>query len=69
MPPEVTGVDNPPTGYYERDTWRWDKDFDGHGTHSAGAGKIPIIITRALDDEGNGRESDVRSAVEQCKNA
>ncbi|GKY92203.1 hypothetical protein MPSEU_000191500 [Mayamaea pseudoterrestris] len=58
---------------------RWRKDRRGHGTHVAGTitakdngfgvrgiGKIPIFVTRALDDSGQARESDVYEAVEQC---
>lgn len=59
---------------------RWRKDFKGHGTHVAGTvsaqidngigvrgvGKIPLFITRALDDSGSGSESDIYEAVRQC---
>jgi len=59
---------------------KWRQDFRGHGTHVAGTvsaipgndlgvrgiGKIPLHLTRALDDQGIARESDVYEAVRQC---
>jgi hypothetical protein len=57
----------------------WHVDAVGHGTHVTGTitatnnnfgvrgiGNIPIFMTRALDDSGGARESDVYGAVEQC---
>jgi hypothetical protein len=57
----------------------WKIDARGHGSHIAGTisakdnsigvrgiGKIPLYITRALDDNGGARESDVYSAIAQC---
>jgi serine protease len=60
---------------------RWLQDMRGHGTHVAGTisardwngigvrgiGRIPLFITRGLDDEGNARESDILEAIEQCE--
>jgi serine protease len=57
----------------------WRIDARGHGTHVTGTinaanngfgvrgiGAIPVYMTRALDDNGQARESDVYGAVEQC---
>ena len=60
--------------------WPWSIDFNGHGTHLAGtiaalgnnnmgvkgAGEIPLHITRSLDDNSGGFESDVLDAIDQC---
>lgn len=62
------------------DLWNWKIDFNGHGTHLAGtiaalgnnnlgvvgAGEIPLHITRGLDDNSAGFESDIIDAVDQC---
>ena len=57
-------------------------DARGHGTHCTGTinakrnqfgvrgiGKIPVYMTRALDDNGQARESDIYAAVQQCSNS
>ncbi|GKY92205.1 hypothetical protein MPSEU_000191700 [Mayamaea pseudoterrestris] len=57
----------------------WNIDARGHGTHIAGTisarnngygvrgiGDIPVYVTRALDDQGLARESDIMAAVQQC---
>jgi subtilisin family serine protease len=41
----------------------------GNDIGVAGAGKFRLHITRALDDNGSGWESDVRNAVSQCVDA
>ena len=73
----INGTDNE---LFWGPVWNWDKDVSGHGTHVAGtlaamsgndlgvqgAGKFKLHITRALDDDGRGYESDIRKAVERC---
>jgi hypothetical protein len=65
--------------------WNWDAGKQGHaGTHVAGtiavkagngigvrgiSSKLKLHIVRALDDNGQGYESDIQAAVEQCVNA
>lgn len=55
----------------------WNNDVNGHGTHVTGIFTLlslygfdmtpfRIHIVRALDDEGTGYESDLRTAMEQC---
>jgi len=77
LPSDVTG-DNAINKFEE--VWDWKIDFNGHGTHIAGiiaalgnndigvvgAGDIPLHITRGLDDQSRGFESDVIDAVKQC---
>lgn len=41
----------------------------GNGIGVAGAGNFRLHIVRALGDDGRGYESDVRRAVEQCRDA
>lgn len=62
---------------------KWDNDINGHGTHIAGvisalgnndvgvigAGDIPLHITRGLDDNSGGFESDIIDAIDQCVNS
>jgi subtilisin family serine protease len=61
----------------------WNNDKRGHGSHIAGTvaaktnngigvrgmGDIPLYIARGLSDNGTGRESDIRDAIQQCENA
>jgi subtilisin family serine protease len=60
----------------------WRVDVRGHGTHVTGTvtaksnnigvrgiGNIPVYMTRALDDSGGARESDIYAAVQQCANS
>jgi subtilisin family serine protease len=62
----------------------WDGDKRGHGTHTAGTvaarkgngigvvGVAPgasLFVTRALDDVGSARESDIYQAIKQCADA
>ena len=57
----------------------WNIDARGHGSICAGIvsarnngygvrgiGNIPVYVTRALDDKGQARESDIYAAVQQC---
>jgi subtilisin family serine protease len=60
--------------------WKWDADRSGHGTHVSGviaalegnsygvtgAGVFDLFIVRALDDDGNGFESDIYKALRMC---
>lgn len=39
----------------------------GNGIGVRGMGRIPVYITRGLNNNGQARESDVREAVEQCE--
>lgn len=63
---------------------QWNKDVRGHGTHTtgilnaiahngvgikSGMGRIPLFITRGLNDGGKAKESDILSALDQCENA
>lgn len=63
---------------------KWRSDVRGHGTHVCGtiiatpdnnigiqgiAPGNPMFITRALDDKGTARESDIMESVEQCAEA
>ncbi|GKY92204.1 hypothetical protein MPSEU_000191600 [Mayamaea pseudoterrestris] len=61
---------------------KWRRDRRGHGTHVAGTvsatdngygvrgvGQIPLYITRALNDAGQARESDLIEAIEECRNS
>ena len=43
--------------------------FAGNGIGVAGAGNFRLHIVRALGDDGRGYESDVRRAVQQCRDA
>jgi serine protease len=59
----------------------WNGDVRGHGTHISGTiaaksnngigvrgmGAIPIYMTRGLNNLGQGRESDIRDAIQQCE--
>jgi subtilisin family serine protease len=61
----------------------WDKDTRGHGTHTIGiitavadngvgikgVGKIPVYVTRGLNNEGKAMESDIVDALDQCEAA
>lgn len=62
----------------------WNKDVRGHGTHTTGIlnavagnglgiqnsmGRIPLFITRGLNDQGRAKESDILSALDQCETA
>jgi subtilisin family serine protease len=61
-------------------TWYWNQDRAGHGTHVSGivaasskngygvkgVGDFPLLIVRALGDDGTGFESDIWKAVETC---
>ena len=64
--------------------WKWNEDKSGHGTHIAGiiaatqnndigvtgaAGRIRLHIVRALDDQAQGYESDMRRAINSCVDA
>jgi serine protease len=77
----INGTD---TVKFYGEPWLWGGDKAGHGTHVAGiigasangvgvtgvtAGNLKIHITRALDDNGSGYESDIRTAVEYCIDA
>jgi subtilisin family serine protease len=60
---------------------KWNNDTRGHGTHITGIvnakpdnnygvrgiGKIPVYITRGLNDQGKAYESDIRDSMEQCE--
>ena len=62
---------------------QWNSDTRGHGTHITGTvsaiagnnfgirgmGKIPVYVTRGLDNNGQARESDIVDAMEQCDSA
>jgi serine protease len=60
----------------------WSKDIRGHGTHVTGTiiaannnigvvgiGRIPVFITRALNNQGQARESDIMEAIMQCESS
>jgi hypothetical protein len=72
----ISGVDR-----MDRPTvWYWNHDRAGHGTHVSGIvaassnngygvkglGDFSLLIVRALGDDGNGFESDIWKAVENC---
>lgn len=64
-------------------TLSWNGDTRGHGTHTIGIitaisdnnvgvqsmGKIPVYVTRGLNDLGKAKESDIVDALDQCKAA
>ena len=76
----ITGED---TVQFFGERWKWNKDYVGHGTHVAGviaasanngsgirgAGNFRLHIVRALDDYGDGFDSDLRNAIQQCVDA
>lgn len=78
---QITGVDSKP--FYVQEPWRWNLDRSGHGTHIAGtlaalagngigiqgAGQFRLHVTRGINDQGEGYESDVRNAIQQCVEA
>ena len=77
---KITGSDN--VKLYEPN-WSWNTEKSYHGTHVAGtiaalsdnnfgvkgAGSFRLHITRALNDNAQGFESDIRNAVQQCVDA
>ena len=76
--PEFNGanINGTDTVKFYGDPLEWDGDKAGHGTHVAGIigattndFNLKIHITRALDNDGNGYESDIRTAVEYCVDA
>jgi hypothetical protein len=69
-------IDGEDSELYYRETWRWNYDRLGHGTKVAGilsalseGTGLNLFVTRAVDDEGEGHESDTRAAVKQCVDA
>lgn len=77
----VNGKDR--VSYKDDSYMAWNGDVRGHGTHVAGIisaisgngygvrglGKVPLYITRGLNDAGRAFESDIREAMEQCESA
>ena len=77
----IDGVDR--ISNIDKSLLSWDGDTRGHGTHTIGIitaisdnnigvqsmGKIPVFVTRGLNDLGKAKESDIVDALDQCKAA
>jgi serine protease len=77
----ITGADR--ISNLDNSLLEWDKDTRGHGTHTIGiitaiadngvgikgVGKVPVYVTRGLNNEGKAKESDIVDALDQCEAA